>query len=154
MAKRQKVAPDPAPLPTPGVDVSSKYQEVVVLGVAAKEGYDVLTPGQYLHVKDLIKQLVGFGRREFGSILRLEKLDEFWELKEKGGTLGKKNIRVYFKFNGDGNEVVVLCTYKKEDDGSAPPHIVFKLRNRWRLYQKGDFQDNCIRYQRPSTSSD
>ena len=152
MAKRQKTAPDQTGDEPPKVSV--RFQEVVVIGIAAKEGHDELTPGQYLHVKDEVKQLVGFGRRDFDSLLRIEKLGEFWELKEKGGTLGKKNIRVYFKFNKADNEVVVLHTYKKEDDGPAPPHVILKLRNRWRLYQRGDFNENCIRYQRPSAGDD
>ena len=41
------------------------WQRIVVLPIAAKEGYDELTPGQYLHVKDQVKQLVGFGARRF-----------------------------------------------------------------------------------------
>jgi hypothetical protein len=135
----------------PRRDARTAYQTVVVLNIAAKEGADELTAGQYLHVKDQIKQLVGFGRQEFESQLRIEKFGEFWELKEKGGVLGKKNIRVYFKYHEEANEVVVLSTYKKEDDGQAPDHIRIRLKNRWKRYLKGDFKDSVIRYRKPGT---
>ena len=123
-------------------------QTIDVLGVAAKEGWEILTPGQYLHVKDLIKQLVGFGRREFESNLKIGPFGDYWELKDKGGTLGKINIRVYFAFESDLNKIVVLHTYKKEDDGQAPPHIKQKLNNRFRLYKQGHFKENTITYER------
>lgn len=133
------------------LEARTAYQTVVVLNIAAKEGGDELTPGQYLHVKDLVKQLVGFGRQEYESQLRIEKFGDFWELKEKGGVLGKKNIRVYFKDNIAENEIVVLSTYKKEDDGQAPDHIRIRLKNRWNRYLKGDFKNHVIRYRKPGT---
>ena len=124
------------------------WQTVVVLPIVAKEGWDELTPGQYQHVKDLLKQLVGFGRREYESNLTIAPFGEFWELKEKGGVLGRKNIRVYFRFDSEANEVVVLHTYKKEDDGQAPPHIMIRLKNRWNLYKAGHF-GRVVRFDRP-----
>jgi len=45
------------------------WQRVIVLPIAAKEGWNELTPGQYLHVKDHVKQLVGFGRKQFDSAI-------------------------------------------------------------------------------------
>lgn len=124
----------------------SRYQTVAVLPIAAKEGWEILTPGQYLHAKDLIKQLVGFGVREFDSKLRIEQIGDFWELKDKGGTLGRINLRIYFRFAQESNEIVILKTYKKEDDGSAPPHIVIGLKNRFRQYLDGQIR-NIIKYE-------
>ena len=133
------------------VDKKSKqtdWQRVVVIGIAAKEGWEELTPGQYLHLKDLVKQLVGVGRKEYESHLNIGPFGDFWELKEKGGTLGRKNMRVYFRFDSNVNDVVVLHTYKKEDDGQAPPHIKTRLKNRWNCYLRGDFDDSLITYER------
>ncbi len=47
------------------------WQRVIILGVAAKEGWKMLTPGQYFHIKDLVKQLVGFGRQDYVSNLAI-----------------------------------------------------------------------------------
>jgi len=143
MAKAKKSSKEPAPVtPVP------QTQTVVVLGVAAKEGRADLTPGQYVHMSDLIRQLVFFGSRAYEIELRIEKFGDFWELKDKGGVLGKKNMRVYFAFNPETNEVVVLKTYKKEDDGSPPPSLKVGLRNRYREYLRGALNDHLIRYRR------
>ncbi|MEW4455565.1 hypothetical protein AB1L30_23045 [Bremerella sp. JC817] len=123
-----------------------RSHDIVVLAKAAKEGHDILSEGQYLHVKDLIKLLVDFGSQNYQANLRVEQFGEFWELKEKGGMLGKINLRVYFRFNEVSNEIVVLHTYKKEDDGAAPPFIMKLLRNRWNHYLNGTFDTNLIRY--------
>jgi hypothetical protein len=150
MSKKRK-SPAAAGLSKQELHFKTAYQTVVVVGIAAKEGSGELSDGQYLHVKDLLKQLVGFGRREFESQLRIEKFGEFWELKEKGGVLGKKDIRVYFKEHVEKNEIVILSTYKKEDDGQVPGYIRIRLKSRWRMYLKGDFENNVIRYRKPGT---
>ncbi len=134
--------------------VSLAFQDVVVLGIAAKEGREFLTPGQYRHVSDLVKQLVGFGRREFDSHLVYRQVGEFWELKDKGGTLGKINVRVYFKFDDKKNEIVVLSAYKKEDDGAVPKHILIRIRNRWRNYESGTIKESgYFTYRKPEKRS-
>jgi hypothetical protein len=61
-------------------------------------------------LKDLVKQLVGFGSQKYDSNLTIDPFGDFWELKAKGGVLGRKNMRVYFKFDKTENAVVVLCT--------------------------------------------
>lgn len=103
------------------------WQTVVVLSVANAEGRDFLTDVQYLHAVDLVRQLVGFGVQRFETSLTIEKIQDFWELKDKGGVLGKINLRVYFAHVVDRNEIVVLSAYKKEDNGKAPGHILVRL---------------------------
>ena len=128
------------------VEAKSKWQVVVALAVAKKEGREELTDGQYLHVTDLIKQLVGFGSRRFASELRIEQFGDFWELKDKGGVLGKKNIRIYFAHESDLNEIVILHFAKKESEGKPHPHLKFKLKNRLREYRKGTLNQGVTRY--------
>ena len=123
------------------------YQKIDVLPIAAKEGWEMLTPGQYLHIKDQVRQLVGFGIKRYESNLTIAPFGDFWELKDKGGTLGRKNVRVYFAFNSELNKIIVLHTYKKEDDGAAPPHINLRLKNRYRLYLQGHYS-KLLTYER------
>ena len=134
-------------------DKTVDWHRVVVVGMAAKEGWDELTPGQYLHLKDLVKQLVGFGRQAYESNLTIAPFGDFWELKAKGGVLGRKNMRVYFKFDKGANDVVVLHTYKKEDDRQAPPHVQIRVKNRWNCYVRGDFGGSLIVYERPKSNT-
>jgi len=138
---------------TKQVDTKAKWQDVVVLAVVKKEGRAELTPGQYLHVTDLIKQLVGFGQRKFETLLRIEQFHDFWELKDKGGVLGKKNIRVYFAIDDDANEVIILHFANKKNEGSPPRHLKVKLKNRLRLYKKQELEKGMTRYCRNEDSS-
>jgi len=115
-----------------------QFQDVVALRVACSEGRDILTPGQYEHVKDLLKQLVGFGSQTYDQMIRIEPFGDFWKFKEKGGVLGKINLRVYFAHVKSRNEVVLLLTYKKEDDGKVGSHMRIRLANRLRQYLAGE----------------
>lgn len=133
---------------TDKVGVRVKYQKVVVPTIVRKESREFLEIGQYIHMTDLIKQLSGFGRREYESELRIEKFHEFWELKDKGGVLGRKNVRIYFSHEQDINEIVVLHAHKKEADGKPSPNMRFRLRNRLRLYRSGELKDGLVSYEK------
>ena len=122
------------------VDRKVQYQDVVALQIACSEGRDILTAGQYEHVKDLLKQLVGFGSQSYDKMIHVEPIGDFWEFKEKGGVLGKINLRVYFAHIKSRNEVVLLHSYKKEDDGKVGPHMQIRLRNRTRQYLAGELK--------------
>src|SRR4051812_36512854 len=102
--------------------------EVVVLAVPKKEGKKFLNPGQYLHTVDLIRRLVDLNDPQEVGDLRIEPIEDFLELKDKGGLLGRINLRIYFKYFPDSNEVVVVKAYKKEEDGPAPRHIVLTVQ--------------------------
>lgn len=137
------------------VGEETNRQVVAVLAVAKKEARGFLSAGQYLHMTDLVKQLTGFGIRHFESNLRIEPFGDFWELKDKGGVLGRLNVRVYFAHVDARNEVVVLSTYKKEDDGPAPTHIMYRLKNRLRMYLDGELREGVtnFRYVEPDDKS-
>jgi hypothetical protein len=139
--RRNKTVPREAPK-------VQQWQKVVVLELPRREAREFLTIGQYVHVTDFVKQLVGFGRRAYDMTMRISPLGDFWELKEKGGLLGRINVRVYFAHVKENNEIVVLSTFKKEDDGQAPSYIIYRLRNRLRLYLAGELREGIIEYQR------
>jgi hypothetical protein len=103
------------------------------------------TKGQYLHVSDFVCQLVGFGSRRYDPTLRIAPIEEFWELKEKGSVLGRINLRLYFAYLSDRNEVVILHAYKKEDDGATPKYVLIRVRNRLRMYLNGELSDDATR---------
>ena len=129
---------------TRSAETEPRWQDVVVPDVVRREARKFLSIGQYVHVTDFVKQLVGFGSRRYDRTMRIEALGDFWELKEKGGVLGRINVRIYFAFVEANNQVILLSAYKKEDDGAAPPHIILRLRNRLRAYHRGDFDKGSI----------
>lgn len=129
---------------SPRTAAASTRRTVVVLPVAMKEARKFLSPGQYLHITDLVKQLADFGAA--GGVPGVEPFGDFWELKAKGGILGKINTRIYFADLKEQREVVVLHAYKKEKEGATSPHVRIKLRGRLRSYHGGHFGSELIRY--------
>ena len=69
---------------------------VVILGVAKREGHQILTDVQYDHEVSVLKRLTNFSDAEEIADLKIEKIGSFYELKDKGGPLGKINLRLYF----------------------------------------------------------
>lgn len=63
----------------------------------------------------------------------VRKIQEFHELRDKGGILGKIDLRVYFVVVEERRLILVLATYKKEDEDQVASHIVTRVRNRLRI---------------------
>ena len=60
-------------------------------------------------------------------------ISKFYELRDKGGVLGKINVRVYFAIIGDKKIILTLSAYKKEDEGKTPKHVIVRARNRLKI---------------------
>jgi hypothetical protein len=110
---------------------------VVALARAKKEARDQLTEEQYWELVCLVYRLRDFGNRDAIQDLDIRQLGEYWELRIKGGFIRNINLRVYFAFVEDRNEIVVLMTYKKEEDRRVSPHIIIILEDRLEDYLLG-----------------
>ena len=113
-----------------------KRIEVRYLRVAAEEARSFLSAVQYAALVDATKCLKDWPSGPLMSGLRISPIDEFHELKEKGGIYGKLNIRVFFAFLKKCRRVYLLGAYKKEAEGQTPRHVVLKMRNRLRELKK------------------
>ena len=51
--------------------------------------------------------------------------------------MGKINLRVYFAFFKEKNEVVILKVYKKEGEHQTPRHILINPEDRYEDYLDG-----------------
>jgi hypothetical protein len=129
--------------------VPSKFV-VVVLDAARREGHKILSDPQYDHVVDLLKRLVDFGNQEELGDLSIEPISSFWELREKGGILGKINLRVYFGTLPEVQELIVAKAYKKHEEGQTPPHVIVAVENRLEEYKHGRSKKSAIAYQEAS----
>src|SRR6185295_9962565 len=103
---------------------------VVVLAIAKAEGRSLLNDVQYANAVDIVKRLADFGNKAATVDLRIGPMKQFWALKLKGGFLKKINLRIYFAVLSDRNEIVVLMTYKKEEDRRVSPHVPLTLEDR------------------------
>src|SRR5262245_56218144 len=88
-------------------------RRVVVVAKAKSEGREILTEEQYWDLVGYVKRLFDFGDRAKTADLDIRAIGDFFELRVKGGFIRRINLRVYFAFVAERNEVVVLMTYKK-----------------------------------------
>jgi hypothetical protein len=115
---------------------------VLFLTVAEAEARRILKRSdQYDHVIDQIRDLATQEDPSRPSTLRVERVGDFYELKEKGGPLGKTNLRVFFIIEEERKSIVLLGHYKKEEEGKTPSPVVRTMSRRRRKYLNGDYGD-------------
>jgi len=107
--------------------------ELGYLEAAERDAKRFLTEEQYIHAIQLFEDLAYESDPTKSETQDVRKIFEFYELRDKGGILGKINLRIYFTIIEEKKLILVLATYKKEDDGQVPPHIVIRVRNRLRV---------------------
>lgn len=61
---------------------------------------------------------------------KVERIYDYYELKEKGGVFGKLNVRVYFTVEAKFRAIVVLACCKKEIEGQIKRHMKRRIESR------------------------
>lgn len=112
---------------------------VFYLAIARAEAEHVLNEAQYHHVADQFKQLATHRDPTHSDVLDLDQVEDFHELRDKGGPLGNLNIRVFFMVDHRNRAIVVLGTIKKEADGATPLGDKVRMRMRKRRYERGEY---------------
>src|SRR5437870_6178531 len=97
---------------------------------SCKEAKAFLTDQQYEYAVEQVLLLCEESDPSHSVLLDVEPIDEFHELRDKGGVLGKINLRVYFWIDTRHRMIVVLGVYKKEQEGKTPVRIVKRMK--WR----------------------
>src|SRR6266540_4770184 len=69
---------------------------VLMPNLVYREARSFLTADQYEHGAGCMKDLAQHEDPTHSQTQRVESIDEFFELKDKGGILGKINLRVFF----------------------------------------------------------
>lgn len=134
MAKPLKVGLQAGAGPLPGYLWSVYY-----LSVAREEATAFLNDGQYAHAVDLVRALASEADPTHPATVTVEAVEGFFELKDKGGILGKINLRVYFTVSPKEKTIVVLGAIKKEAEGQTPAWVKIRIRNRLRKFREGEF---------------
>jgi hypothetical protein len=107
---------------------------VFVLETARKEANKEYNESQYyrlsVEVRELARQAVPTQR----ITVDVQPIGGFYEIRSKGGVLGKINARVFFFVDAKSQSIVVLGTIKKEDEDQTPPYVVRLMARRMREY--------------------
>lgn len=110
--------------------------KLAYLTKAEDEGRKFLNDEQYEHVVGLFDELAFETQPTKSKTQDVRSIENFYELRDKGGVLGRINVRVYFTVLKGRALIVALSSYKKEDDGQVAGHVKSRVRNRLRMLDK------------------
>jgi hypothetical protein len=113
---------------------------VSFFGIALDEADQILTSDQKEHAKDLVRELAREEHPTHPRSVSVDQVEDFYEIRDKGGILGKINLRIFFSIEVDYKTILILAVVKKEADGQTPTWMKVRVRNRLRRFRKGDFR--------------
>lgn len=134
MAKSLKVGVRAGAGPPPGYQWSAFY-----LSAARDEATEFLNDGQYAHAADLVRALASEEDPTHPVTVTVEPVEDFYELKDKGGILGKINLRIYFVVLSEERAILIVAAIKKEPEGQIPRWAKTRVRYRLRKFREGEF---------------
>jgi len=112
---------------------------VLILNRSFVEACDFLDDAQYRHMALQVKELAMQRDPTHSQTVSVEKIEDFYEIRDKGGPLGNLNVRVFFGVEDNGRNIVVLGTIVKKNDGQTRKGDKVRMRRRWRKYRHGDY---------------
>lgn len=114
--------------------------KVEFLQVADDDARRCLNGLQNAYAVRIARKLKDWGDVEALSCLRIEAVEDFYELKLKGNVLGKINLRVYFAYLQECNTIMILGVYIKNEEGKTPKYVLIKMRARLRQVNKSELR--------------
>ncbi len=114
---------------------------VLILDIAYDEARKFLNEDQYQHMALQVKQLAREEDPTHSQTASVDAVEDFHELRDKGGILGGMNVRVFFFLEKQPrSNLVVLGAIKKQTDGPTPRGDKKRIARRKRKYLNGDFE--------------
>lgn len=107
---------------------------VQILQRAFDEAMGFLNSDQYDHLARQVKELAREDEPSQCPTVDVRPIESYYELRDKGGVLGKINARVFFFLNSLTRTIVILGAVKKESDGPTPIGDKITMRRRMRLH--------------------
>jgi hypothetical protein len=107
---------------------------VDVLGQSHEEAMAFLNEEQYEHLSRQVREVAKEDDPGHCSTVDVKAIEDFYEIREKGGGLRKLNVRIYFSVYMRTHTLVILGVIKKENEGQTPTGVRFTMRRRMRLY--------------------
>lgn len=111
------------------------YQwNVNIFDQAYEEAMSFLNEDQYDHMASQVRELARQEDPTHSLTVDVRPIEDFYEIRDKGGILHKLNVRVFFFVHKSSRTIVVLGTIKKEKEGATPVGDKITMRRRKRLY--------------------
>lgn len=93
-----------------------------------------MSEAQYAHVVDLLRALASEADPTHATTADVRSVEEFFEIRDKGGILGRINVRVFFVVRPEDKQIIVLGAINKSAEGPTPTWAKVRIRNRIRQY--------------------
>ncbi len=103
---------------------------------ARREAAACLNDAQYAHIARQFRELAAEADPGHPLTVDVKSIEDYHELRDKGGVLGKINFRAYFFIDKVARSIVVLGSDKKEEDGQTSQAIKIRMRVRLRRYRE------------------
>ena len=110
---------------------------VEFLDIARDEAMGFLSEPQYQHLVDQMRSLASEDDPTHPKTVSVDAIEDFHEMREKGGPLGKLNVRVFFLLQKERRMIVVIGAIKKENDGPTPTGDRYRMKRRKRKLLQG-----------------
>ncbi|MBI4564587.1 MAG: hypothetical protein HY716_07850 [Planctomycetes bacterium] len=95
-----------------------------------QEDSGFLSSRQHDYLVEQFKDMARYKDPALCPTVDVRKVEDYYALHDKGGILGKTNVRVYFSVEPKHKAIVTLCTYKKEEEAQMPKHLKIRIANR------------------------
>lgn len=107
---------------------------VLIFDRAYREARALLTDEQYDFIADEIRELARDDEPSRSDVLDVRSIEDYYELRCKGGVLKKINLRVFYWPDHDARSLVILGAINKKYDGATATETKALLRSRLRAY--------------------
>lgn len=112
---------------------------VGILPMCHREALASLNEDQFDHLRDQIRELARENEPTRSPTADVKSIEEFHELRDKGGVLGNLNVRVFFHVDAGRRCLVILGFILKKNDGPTLVGDKERMRRRLRKYTSGDY---------------
>ncbi len=109
---------------------------VDILQQATAEARDLLNEEQYDYLASQVRELARHDDPTHSSRIDIRPIDEFFELRDKGGILNKINARVFFFLRRPARMIVILGVINKKNDGPTPLGDRQRMKRRMREFER------------------
>lgn len=98
-----------------------------------------LSAAQYEHIAQQVRELAREHDPSHSETQSVREVSDFLELRDKGGILGKKNVRVFFFLHQPTRELVILGAINKNSENQLPAGDRIRISRRRRKYLEGAY---------------
>lgn len=105
-----------------------------IFDLAFNEARGFLNDDQYEHLADQIRELAKEIEPSRSQTIDIRPIENFWEIRDKGGILGKINVTIYFFVHKKLESIVILGVDKKEEDGKTKTSVITTMNRRKRMF--------------------